>query len=326
VRQVRAFSFQGRKKGKIQIVKTIIRNLLVAIIFLAAPLQIHAQGLTFDQQSAAGPNSPPADDFFRIQEDSPLLQSFVPSLSVIGFVQFEFWDIANNGTNGATVCVNLWTGSPNVNSATLLGSTSPVYMPNGFVNDGLGFAGITNFNFSTPIVLVSGQTYYLQPIVLSGDDPWDIAVLGNGGTPHDYYPAGDLFERGTDIGIDLWFREGVVSVPEPSTLALMGLGSLLVYTFKRRFKLLVLVLFTISILSVRASDSIVQATADAAGLTPVSSMSVSGTGTFWVITTSYFVSASSFCARLMITAKSTFIALAMRRTVSNEGILCPFSM
>jgi hypothetical protein len=35
---------------------------------------------------------------------------------------------------------------------------------------------------------------------------------------------------------------------------------------------------------------------------------------------------SSFCARLMIAAKSTFIAFATRKTVSNEGILCPFSM
>ncbi len=103
---------------------------MVAMLLIAASLQTHAQGLVYDQQSATGPKSPNANDFLNIQEDSPLLQSFIPSLSTIGFVQFQFWDIANNGTNGATVYVNLWTGSPSVNLATLLGSTAPVYMPN----------------------------------------------------------------------------------------------------------------------------------------------------------------------------------------------------
>jgi len=202
---------------------------MAAIILLAASLQTHAQGLLYDQQSATGPNSPTPNDFLNIQEDQPLVQAFIPSLSAIGFVQFEFWDIANNGTNGATVYVNLWTGSPDLRSgfnSTLLGSTAPVYMPNGFVNDGLGFAGITNFYFSTPIALTSGQTYYLQPVVLSGDDPWDIGVL-----TYDAYPNGQVFEDGDGFSSeDFWFREGVV--PEPSTLVLIGLICLLLFIFK----------------------------------------------------------------------------------------------
>jgi hypothetical protein len=222
--------------------KTIIRNLLAAMV-IAVSLQTHSQStLVYDQQSATGPNSPAANDFLNIQEDSPLLQSFMASLSTIGFVQFEFWDIANNGTNGATVYVNLWTGSPNINSATLLGSTAPVYMPNGFVNDGLGFAGITNFYFSTPLALLSGQTYYLQPVVFSGDDPWDIALVGdtysNGWL---YGSTGGYFQPATD----LWFREGIVSVPEPAILALFGLSSLLIFGLKRHSKLIVL-LFAVS--------------------------------------------------------------------------------
>ena len=207
-----------------------MKILILFLLFIAASLQTHAQGMVYDQQSATGPTSPPANDFFNIQEDSPLTQSFVPSLSAIGFVQFQFWDISGNGNNGATVYVNLWTGSPNVNSATLLGSTAPVYMPNGFVNDGLGFAGVTNFNFSTPIALNSGQTYYLQPVVLSGDDPWDIALVG------DTYPNGQLY--GSTGGFfqpstDFYFREGILSVPEPSTLALVGLGNFLIFARKR---------------------------------------------------------------------------------------------
>jgi hypothetical protein len=162
-----------------------------------------------------------------------LTQSFIPTLSAISFVQFEFEDVPGNGNNGATVYVNLWTGSPNPSFATLLGSTTPVYMPNGFVNNGLFVAGITNFSFSTPVTLTPGQTYYLQPIVQSGDDPWDIITIGN------TYPNGQVFERGLGFSTDFWFREGVVSVPEPTVLALIGLSSLFVFGFKRRAKLFV---------------------------------------------------------------------------------------
>ena len=163
---------QADRETKSEIMKSTLRNLMAAML-VAASLQSHAQGFSYDQQSATGPTSPTANDFFNIQTAS-LTQSFIPSLSAIVFVQFEFWDIANNGTNGATVYVKLWSCSPNINSATLLGSTTPVYMPNGFVNDGLGFAGITSFYFSTPVILTLGHTYFLQPVVLSVDDPWDI--------------------------------------------------------------------------------------------------------------------------------------------------------
>jgi hypothetical protein len=147
--------------------KTTIRNLLAAMLLVAASLQVYAQGtLIYDQESATGPVPVAGNgnaDGLNIQEDQPLVQSFTPSLSAIGFVQFEMADIPGNGNNGATVYVDLWTGSPNVNltSATLLGSTAPVYMPNGFMNDGLGVAGVADFYFSTPVTLTPGETYYL---------------------------------------------------------------------------------------------------------------------------------------------------------------------
>jgi len=112
-----------------------IRNLLAAI-FIAAAFQTHAQGVVYDQQSTVSPSS--LGDFLVIQTE-PLTQSFIPTLSAIGFVQFDFSEMPNNGNNGATVYVNLWTGSPNTRSATLLGSTAPVYMPDGF---GWGFPGV----------------------------------------------------------------------------------------------------------------------------------------------------------------------------------------
>jgi hypothetical protein len=261
--------------------KKIIGGLFSAAIVVLTSLQTHAQGLVYDQESATGPLlfNNPIVDFFNLQEDSPLMQSFIPTISAIGFAQFEFIDTPNNGTNGATVYVNLWTGSPDINSATFLGSTTPVYMPNGF---GFGY-GVTNFYFSTPVTLTAGQTYYLQPVVLSGDDPWGFMVLGN---TNNAYSGGSLFERGIDIGIDSWFREGTVSVPEPAVLALFGLSSLLIFGLKRHSNLVVL-LFAIPVLSVHAaSDSIVQVTADAAGLTPVSGAILPSEGTFWIMKTS----------------------------------------
>ena len=161
--------------------KATLQNIMAAI-FIAASLQTYAQGFVYDQQSATGPVAVVGNgnaDGLDIQEDSPLMQSFTPSLSSIGFVQFELADIPGNGNNGATVYVNLWTGSTLTNTATFLGSTTSTYMPNGFVNNGLGVAGITNFSFSTPITLTVGQTYYLQPVVASGDDPWDIITIGD---------------------------------------------------------------------------------------------------------------------------------------------------
>ena len=269
--------------------KMIMGGLFGAAMIIAASLQTHAQGLVYDQQSATGPVPTQSQgvDFFNIQEDSPLTQAFIPSLSAIEFVQFEFWDIPNNGNSGATVYVNLWTGSPNINSATLLGSTAPTYMPNGFGSQ----VGVTNFYFSTLIALTPGQTYYFQPVVLSGDNPWDIMVLTN------TYANGQLYEHGFPFepSIDLWFREGIVSVPEPTTLALIGLSGVLAYSFRRRVKLIVLLgagVLTFGfahaqVLSVHsAPDSVVQATADAAGLTPVTATTTAlpRTGTFWVMT------------------------------------------
>jgi hypothetical protein len=78
---------------------------------------------------------------------------------------------------------------------------------------------------------------------------------------------------------DMWFQEGIVTVPEPATIALVGLSSLLAFVFKRRPKLPVLlfasVLLTVQTLSADAApDSVVQTTADAAGLTLVSANTV----------------------------------------------------
>jgi hypothetical protein len=240
--------------------------LLITLIIALFSLQSHAQGTLIDQESATGPVQIEGNgnaDGLNIQEDGPLLQSFVPTLSAIYFVSLEFADIQDNGTAGATVDVNLYTGSPYPQVATLLGTTAAVYMPNGFNNNGLGIAGIATFDFLTPITLTAGETYYLDPVVLSGDNPWDIITIGN------TYPNGQIFEYGVGLPSDFWFQEGINAVPEPTTLALIGIG-ILVFIVRHRLKLPVMVfagiLISVPALSVNASqDSVVQATASAAG-------------------------------------------------------------
>lgn len=269
---------------------TLIRNLLAAMLLMTASLQVHAQGV-IDQESATGPVSPYTADFFNMQEDAVLYQSFIPMFSAIGFVQLEFADQPGNGSNGATVVVELFSGS--LNSPTLLGSTAPVHMPNGFENDGLGAAGVATFDFSTPITLTPGQTYYLVPMVLPvyqgivSDNPWDIMVLQNTYAYGQLYSSESGLPEPFDPALDLWFQEGIQAVPEPAIFALFGLG-FLIFMFKRRSNLPILIfaslLLSIPVFSVKAADSFVQVTADAAGLTPVSASSLPATGTYWVTT------------------------------------------
>ena len=278
--------FIGIAIAKVSSMKTIIRILLAVLCLGAGFLQLHAQGTIIDQESYPTPINPVGNGnvdglFINSEPATPLTQSFIPSLSAIDFVALEF----EHGTGPATVEVNLWEGSPNVNSATLLGATTAVTMPSGFENNNLGVAGIETFYFSTLISLTPGDTYYLEPVGVSGGAQWAVVTIIG-----DTYPNGELNVNGSPFVnvTDMWFQEGILTVPEPATLALIGCAGLFAFMFKWRSKLPILVfacsLFTLSVLSVHATDSVVQATADAAGLTPVSGSTLPLTGTFWVTT------------------------------------------
>jgi hypothetical protein len=68
-------------------------------------------------------------------------------------------------------------------------------------------------------------------------------------------------------------------------LALIGFGSLFIFIFRRRFKLVAPLFFAILALQIHAAqDSVVQATADAAGLAPATTLP--RVGTFWIMTAS----------------------------------------
>jgi len=169
----------------------------------------HGQGtLIYDQQS--GDENHLGETFATIQGNEPIGQSFIPSLSSVAFVSLYLKDGSSGNNLGATVYVNLWSGSI---GGTLLGSTDPVSMPDGFI-------GSANFFFSDSISLVAGTTYYFDVTIQSGSDFWGISQFNLN------YPNGMEYFKGSSWpNSDLWFREGVLSVPEPSPSWLVLLGS-----------------------------------------------------------------------------------------------------
>jgi hypothetical protein len=168
----------------------------------------------YDQQSVLADSI--SGSFLVIQTNSPIGQSFVPSLSSVGFIRLSLDDVNKGNNLGATMYINLREGSI---TGPIIGSTQPVFMPDSFENP-------TNFFFSTPVAVTPGTTYYFEPVVQSGDLWYTVA--------YNYqYPNGSAYTHGSPISWDLWFREGVV-VPEPSSALLLSIGAgALVYVHRK---------------------------------------------------------------------------------------------
>jgi hypothetical protein len=185
--------------------KTYTGTLSMAVLLLA--LQSRAQGtFVYDQQSSD--ESFIAGTGIGIQTFSPMGQSFTPALPTIGFARFYMGDANFGNSLGATVYLNL-----RANSITgpILGTTDPISMPD-------SFSAPVNFFFPTPVAVVPGVTYFLQPAVQTGDF-WYALIYNTYN-----YTGGTAYENGASQGgLDLWFREGIV-VPEPSSALLLLLG------------------------------------------------------------------------------------------------------
>ena len=177
-----------------------------------------AQGtFQYDQQSWPGPI--PANILEYIQSNEPVGESFIPSLSAVGFVQLELFDGHPNNGVGATLYVNLRSNSI---AGPILSSTDPVFLP-----DTPFGGGVTNFFFSGPAVVVPGTTYFFEIVVQSGD-LWLVNTLS------DAYPRGEFYRQGTAQPLaDLWFREGII-VPEPSSAWIMLLAGGVWFCVRRR--------------------------------------------------------------------------------------------
>jgi PEP-CTERM motif len=203
--------------------------ILFPMVLLLAATSAYGQGFIYDQQVTQSPQGSGGSE--TIQSEQPVGQSFTPSLSSIDFVILDLSDYTSGNGLGATVYMNLWSGS--ISNGTLMASTDPVFMPDGFGDPGYGgFPGTNTFFFATPVSLTPGTTYYLQPFVQSGDG-WRV-------DGYDYnYSGGVEYVNGVvDPGNDLWFREGIIqAVPEPSAACLLFLGGgLFLYARHKRKK------------------------------------------------------------------------------------------
>ena len=205
--------------------KIIFASILVCTSFSA--LSIRSQGFIYDQQSANEFTTGEAG--INLITGQPAGQSFTPAFSAIDFVSLQLVD-ANWGNGiGATVFVNIFSGS--LTNGTLLGSSTPVFLPDSFGVGGTGVVGITNFLFSSSVAVTAGATYYLQPILQSGDTGWEVeANVFN-------YPGGTAYYQGAPAPLfDLWFREGILAVPEPSVFALGIFGGVWLFARRRRIR------------------------------------------------------------------------------------------
>jgi hypothetical protein len=176
---------------------------------MVSALAASGQGtFIYDQQSAT--NRSLSGGGLPFQAEQPAGQSFTPTLSSVGFAQFEFVDPNAGDGVGATVYLNLLADSL---TGPVLGSTDPIAMPDGF------FFGVTNFFFATPVAVTPGTTYYFQPVLQSGEGLWGII-----GGPYSYSGGTSFFNGAPDPnGYNFWFREGALT-PEPSSEMLVLVG------------------------------------------------------------------------------------------------------
>ena len=188
---------------------------LVAVVWLSGG-QLSAQVLVVDQ--ASGDTNEFISQLTQMP-DNQIAQSFTPSLSAVGFVQFIELVPFLPRNDQVTFMVNLRAGAYD---GPILGSTEPVVLFRGPIQIG-------TFYYTANIPVTPGLLYFFEPVLLSAGFV-DIGIKFPSS-----YPGGDAWNNGLQGMGDYWFREGIV-VPEPCMvwLASLGIGALVRHRRVRR--------------------------------------------------------------------------------------------
>jgi hypothetical protein len=188
---------------------------LTALVFLSGALLLRGQGTFVWDQQVTGP----IDANALLNFDQPLGQAFTPS--------FDSIDVAAFYLGGPTVSmdveVNLRSGSI---TGTILGTTAPIT-----INP--SDSGPFDFLFSNPITLTPGVTYFLQPVAITS-----VGSIFANAIPTSGRMGGAIVDGVPKNTWNFWFQEGVVnSVPEPSSAALLLIGSGVMYWHRRKWRM-----------------------------------------------------------------------------------------
>jgi hypothetical protein len=167
-----------------------------------------------------------------VESFTPIGQSFTPTLSQLDFVTLLVAD-GSSLSNGSTAAVRIHDTSI---AGPILGTSQPIFLADCFSSSGVpgcgmtgGTAVATRFDFATSVALTPSHPYVLEPFIVSGDNYTVVTALT------DAYPGGTAIYSGVaDPTGDLWFIEGTLPVPEPSTAALLVMGCVNVWFAHRR--------------------------------------------------------------------------------------------
>jgi hypothetical protein len=179
------------------------------LLFLISGVSAAGQGtVIFDQQSSTNETPPFPGDGVTIQTiATPYGQSFTPTLASVGFIRLLLDDNQPGNGVGATVYVNLRSGSV---GGPIIGTTAALTFFDSFAN-------VATFSFPSPVSVTPGAVYYFQPATRGFSDQWNVVA---GEEP---YPGGSVWVGGSAVpSSDYWFREGIV-IPEPSSGMLVAL-------------------------------------------------------------------------------------------------------
>ncbi len=198
--------------------KMFLATLLVSLVPMAIQSQARG-GQIVDQQNSPPPPSAAGTFSSSIEFFSPIGQSFTPSLSGLDFVSVLMMDVGS--PNAGTFVAEIHQGT----DGALLATSQQDTLPIGF-GDGTRFGMDVDFNFSHRVALTPGDLY---SFIIRDTNPGagdNFFLSGTEG--FDSYPRGQEIEFGqvsTGLNYDLFFREGITSVPEPASLLLLAIGA-----------------------------------------------------------------------------------------------------